>query len=408
MKNDISYNDTISIWIGGVASEERFKKLMSLGDNQVAANNMQLLYINGIEKNINKKLLIINGQFLPSYPKSPVFFYKKECYKNSIDVAFLNLPILKQLFKIINIYRETKKILLKKENLSKKCNIYVYSMTSSFMNVSKMLKKNRKFKNRIQIIQIVPDLPEYMNFEKKNIIFTILKKIDTYYLYKLTKFIDKYILFSKYMALKLKIDEKQYLVIEGMVESNVITKKEKIKNNKKVIMYAGGINKKYGIYNLINAFKITEKNDFELHLYGYCSDPKELAQTIGNNNSIKYYGMKPRNEILEKEKEATILINPRNNIEEFAKYSFPSKTFEFLLSGVPVMMYKLDSIPTEYDKHIIYIKANTIEKLSKELEKVMSTDTEKLAEFGKKAQKFIIEKKNNILQTKKMLDFISK
>lgn len=408
MKENISHSDTINIWIGGVATEERFKKLMSLGDNQVAANNMQLLYINGIEENINEKLLIINGQFLPSYPKSPVFFYKKECHKNSIDVAFLNLPILKQLFKIINIYKETKKILLKKENLNKKCNIYVYSMTSSFMNVSKLLKKNRKLKNRIQIIQIVPDLPEYMNFEKKNIIFNILKKIDTYCLYKLTKFIDKYILFSKYMAEKLKIDEKQYLVIEGMVENNVITKKEKRKKNKKVIMYAGGINQKYGIYDLINAFKITKKYDFELHLYGYCSNPKELTQMIGNNDNIKYYGMKPRDEILEKEKNATILINPRNDIEEFAKYSFPSKTFEFLLSGVPVMMYKLNSIPAEYDKYIIYIKANNIEELSKELEKVMSTDKEKLVEFGKKAQKFIIKKKNNILQTKKILDFISK
>lgn len=401
-------NDTINIWIGGVAEEERFKKLMSLGDNQVAANNMQLLYINGIEKNINKKISIINGQFLPSYPKSPVFFYKKKSYENSTDVAFLNLPILKQLFKALNIYKETKKILLKTENLNKKCNIFVYSMTSSFMNASKLLKKNRKLKNRIQIIQIVPDLPEYMNFEKKSIIFNVLKKIDTFCLYKLTRFVDKYILFSKYMASKLKIDEKKYLVIEGMVDNSKTEKSKNKRTNKNIIMYAGGINQKYGIYDLINAFKMAKKYNFELHLYGYCSNIKELEQLIGDDNSIKYYGMKPRNEILEREQEATILINPRKNTEEFAKYSFPSKTFEFLMSGVPVMMYKLDSIPTEYDEYIIYIKANTIEEFSKELERVMSTNKKELIKFGEKAQKFIIERKNNILQTKKILEFISK
>ena len=38
-------------------------------------------------------------------------------------------------------------------------------------------------------------------------------------------------------------------------------------------------------------------------------------------------------------------VNPRQNNEEFTKYSFPSKTMEYLASGVPVVAYKLDGIP---------------------------------------------------------------
>ena len=42
-------------------------------------------------------------------------------------------------------------------------------------------------------------------------------------------------------------------------------------------------------------------------------------------------------------------MNPRSADAEYTKYSFPSKTIEYLATGVPVVMNRLPGIPEEYE-----------------------------------------------------------
>lgn len=44
-------------------------------------------------------------------------------------------------------------------------------------------------------------------------------------------------------------------------------------------------------------------------------------------------------------KNADVLVNPRQNDDEYTKYSFPSKNIEYLMTGNAVMAYMLDGIP---------------------------------------------------------------
>ena len=61
------------------------------------------------------------------------------------------------------------------------------------------------------------------------------------------------------------------------------------------------------------------------------------------------------NEARALQKTADVLVNPRLNEGEYTKYSFPSKTMEYLSTGRPVVCYKLDGIPDEYDKHLMEV-----------------------------------------------------
>jgi glycosyltransferase involved in cell wall biosynthesis len=78
---------------------------------------------------------------------------------------------------------------------------------------------------------------------------------------------------------------------------------------------------------------------------------------------------------------------------------------EYMASGKPVVMYKLDGIPDEYDKYLNYVTGSTSESLSNTIKYVL----ENLDEANQKAsaaRTFILKNKNSKKQVEKILDFL--
>ena len=100
------------------------------------------------------------------------------------------------------------------------------------------------------------------------------------------------------------------------------------------------------------------------------------------------------------------MVNPRQNNEEFTKYSFPSKTMEYLSSGIPVVAYKLDGIPDEYDQYIQYVADDSIESLKKKLVEVCEMTREERQELGNIGRNFVLMKKNSTIQVRKIREMI--
>ena len=125
-----------------------------------------------------------------------------------------------------------------------------------------------------------------------------------------------------------------------------------------------------------------------------------------DDSRISFLGQLPRNEVIEWQKKATVLVNPRQNNEEFTKYSFPSKTMEYLSSGIPVVAYKLDGIPDEYDQYIQYVADDSIESLKKKLVEVCEMTREERQELGNIGRNFVLMKKNSTIQVRKICEMI--
>ena len=119
-------------------------------------------------------------------------------------------------------------------------------------------------------------------------------------------------------------------------------------------------------------------------------------------------GVLPHNEILQIQQSATVLVNPRQNIGKYTNFSFPIKTIEYLFSGTPVIAYKLDGIPKEYDDYLLYVSDNSIQALRNEIIRVSNLSKDFRNKLGIKNIEFVRTKKNNIVQTKKILDMMIK
>ena len=55
------------------------------------------------------------------------------------------------------------------------------------------------------------------------------------------------------------------------------------------------------------------------------------------------------------------MINPRSTLDDFTKYSFPSKTIEYMYSGTPLLTTRLKGIPNEYFDFVFSAENNTEE-----------------------------------------------
>lgn len=396
-------------WIGGVAEKEEFNKMLEYGNTQIAANKTQLNYIEGIEKATGESIKILNCHYEPAFPKYKKLFIKRREWnrknKNNVDIGFINIPIIKYIIKTIMLKKEMKKIINKEIDKAGENIFFIYAMTMPLMLLAAFMKKNIKSEN-FKICLIVPDLPEYMNMTEQSIFRKVLLNINRKIIYKSLKYIDKFVLFAEPMAERLNINSKDYVVIEGMVNQNTLENERKV-TKKNYIMYAGGINEKYGVLNLVKAFNGVYNKNIELWLYGTGDAISKIEEISKIDGRIKYKGIVSNEQIVDLEQQAILLINPRPTNEKYTKYSFPSKNMEYMLSGTPLLTTKLPSMPKEYYNFVYCFEDESVDGMKNKLEEILNLDSKVLNKKGKDAQEFIIFQKNNLIQAKKIIKLIT-
>lgn len=257
----------------------------------------------------------------------------------------------------------------------------------------------------IKKIAVVTDVPGYRVTDRKNM-SPKSKLIDSIGRFFISKF-DGYVLLSEEMLDVINIGKKPYTVIEGMCADDDIDVKYK-KDDKFTVMYAGSLMKKYNIANLIDAVIELENKNVVLKLFGNGEMVSKIEEIAKKHDCIKYYGTVSNARIIEEEKKAWLLVNPRSSAEEYTKYSFPSKNIEYMRSGTPVLYTKLKSMPKEYYEYINIIEDESLQGIRSAIEKVVDGDYQEYESKATLAKKFIRENKSAVKQTKKALELFYK
>jgi hypothetical protein len=134
------------IFLGGFFPEDVLKEVVSKSKQVVqnAANNFQWAFINGLKQNLNNGLTLITAPFIGYYP----FYYSELYFQNSyfsfddksenVIVGFLNVPVLKNIFKYYNIHKHLNQICSKylENNV-----IIIYSLNLAYLAAAFKVKK---------------------------------------------------------------------------------------------------------------------------------------------------------------------------------------------------------------------------------------------------------------------------
>lgn len=318
--------------------------------------------------------------------------------ENGVIYNFLpviSIPIIKHLIQIfgttllaINWYRKVKK---------KECFV-----VCDALNISMCIGLLPLKIFGIHVIGLMTDMPGLMVHSSNNLLVRIISHINRV----LLKSFDSYIFLTEEMNVSINNNKKPYMILEGLVDANMEDRvRIRDKNTIKVI-YAGGLFEKYGVNTLIDAFSLVPGDNLQLRLYGNGPLVEHMSSYENKDPRIKYLGIKPNNQIVEEELTATLLVNPRPTNEEFTKYSFPSKNMEYMVSGTPVLTTKLPGMPKEYYPYVFIEDTDTIDGMKKALSHILlEMNEDELSKKGAEAKNFVLTFKNNIYQTKRIIDF---
>lgn len=384
-------------------------RTMAKGNIQNASNVFQWSVVDGLHKN-NAEFEVVTLPFLPAFPfKFNNLFTPKGDLLYEGDyigkmISYCDLIV----YKTYSMESELKKFILNwvERNCrnDEKLVILTYTPYIPFIKAAVSVKKKHP---KIIISSIITDLvDDMMNFKSNK---TFFKRIQCYQeknkTKKLYKYIDKFILLTLPMIEKIPEALGKNIIVEGIsVDKNleVIEKNDVIKS----LLYTGTLEEFSGVGHLIEAFMEIKNTNIQLIICGNGTLKEKIEKAAQLDSRIIFKGLVTREEAIKLQKQATLLINPRKPEGEITRFSFPSKTMEYLSSGTPMIGYKLEGIPHEYYSFYYVIEDNSKECLIRTIEETLSLKKEELERKAKDAFNFIQNNKTSKIQVKRVINFL--
>ena len=398
-----------NLWFFGLlykpGTEKKILSNSSVGVD-IAANLFQWNVIKGIADEAESKIKIVNCIPVGTWPNQykELFLYSDTWKLANVEcneIGTLNIPFFKQLFRYMKIKRFIRMNVLDGEK------IVIYSTYLPY------LKAVANCHKKIEVTLIVTDIPEFYDLDKTGKLRAWLREGQNKQIYALLRRIDKFVLLTDAMRIPLMVGERPYVIIEGIVNDEIklidqFHNEPMRKIEKKIILYTGTLHYQYGISKLLLAFREMDIPNVELWICGSGEAQEEIKQLSQIDERIRFLGFRTHDEIIQLQSEASLLVNPRTSSGEYTKYSFPSKTMEYMASGKPVIMHKLSGIPEEYFEYLYTPVNDTTDALRDTMELVLSKKTDELEIFGERARRFIIEKKSISVQGRKIVSLLER
>lgn len=280
--------------------------------------------------------------------------------------------------------------------LARKDSVVVVDCLNRVVSTSALLAARLRGRRCVGIVMDLPDM------------FTNGKKFYTAWGNWVISQCTDYIVLTEMMNDYINPTGKPHVVLEGQADIAMQDREPSLemKESPRVVLYAGGVSRQYGAEIMTEGFRMANIPDAQLHIYGPGDYVDDLQRIAREDPRVFYGGMLLNTQVEEKEQQATLLINPRPTHEEFIKYSFPSKTMEYMASGTPALTTRIPGIPKDYEPHLYFIDEETTEGVARALKEVLSHSDEELFAKGTGAREFILSTRNNVIQAKKILDML--
>ena len=406
--DDVS--ETSIFFLGGLYGSDDEVKINELSKEplQVAANALQFNLIRGIVENNLRISSIVNLPFVPSYPQA----FASPSYRASGLEEFSEVNLVTPKFSTVRFYRYISRSiatfrslisLIGKNNYSI---VIVYSAHLPFVASAWVLKKLRR---NVSVSVVVPDLPEFMGTGR--LASRLLVMAETRIIGKLARSFDNCVLLTAATGERMGITKKNTVIIEGIFSpiddtgvTDCISRLPIREKDTIVLLYSGTLSARYGIRDLLEAFASLKQAEARLWMCGDGDARSEVEAMALVDPRMKYFGQVPREVALSMQRRADILVNPRRPEGEFTKYSFPSKTMEYLAAGRPVVMHALPGVPLEYSDYLILTNTSDSAGLAEALELTLRMPDRERKACGDRGRKFILSRKSPKAQVARLID----
>ena len=404
------------LFVTGCFPKEKQQYYLKNSNNcySLASDVLSWRIIEGLDLRYSNKFYIYSCPFVPTFPfdyKKPILKSYKWSHVEGSDkkdkvIGCLNVKYLA----IFDKSRKLKNEIIKwiKGNTLHKY-ILFYSNDISFMKIVQYIKIKYP---EIKIYVLITDLNEFDNdpIPAKNVRELIKQKKFNYRIntvYKNMEYVDGFILLAESMKEYINIAERPYIICEGICNAKIPYTPLVDKKGIFRIVYTGNLHERYGILKVAEAVGQLGK-EFELVICGDGDSKEKLISLTKKYSNIKFNGMLPNKEVIELQQTADLLVNSMPNFGRHTELSFPSKLMEYMVQARPVVCFKVSGIPDEYDEYLMYFDKNSIESIKNKIKEIAEMPFEDRKKIAEKNRNFILSKKNQIVQTQRIIDFITR
>lgn len=391
------------IFLSNVLDPE-FANKNNINTISFADNTAQYQLILGLQKKYKDDLIIIT----PSYNDFTNYNHRAEdvILNNSIKCIGIKNnsknKIIYYLTIIYNYYKELKKQL----NIYQNEKIVIITNGSHIFRSLPVLLLQRKFKFKfVPFLISSVELPEYKGINHIIASYSkhAMKKIDgsiTYVENNSTHYSN-----MPFVTVLFSLNENDIML------SNELIKNKKEDSKKTKIFFGGALTEINGIHHLI---RLIEKSP-DFCEYTICGDgdykDKLIELQKKNPNKLKFLGPVSHSYVLELEHNSDYVIMLRDTDSKMGQYhsnySLPSKIFEYMLSGTPIILNKYNAIPKELSKFIDPFENCNIDNIIEFLIK-NKKPSKKMKKKALEGRNYIIKNATAEVQNKKIINFIEK
>lgn len=190
----------------------------------------------------------------------------------------------------------------------------------------------------------------------------------------------------------------QFLLIEGGIDKEFYDffDEPKKTETKKIVMYAGLLEKVTGVDILLRALKEIKLDDVEFVFTGKGSLASEVEKIAKEDDRVKFYGSIPYDDYMALLKNADVLVNPRNMDIPENQNNFPSKIMEYLATGKHIVSTRF--VGWEQYVDVIDFVESKSECIAKGIVKALDSRINRFIGQRKFAQKFLWENRKEIVE----------
>lgn len=392
------------LYIGKLSEQGEYQGLSrKFGPYYVAQQMFESALYGQLEADPEIQLTSLSFVLEPVFPDGPLVHHRRSGRPNHRNLPYVNTPFLRELsigctliwFGIAAALADRRPdVILQLSNYT--------PATLGSRIVSKLL--------RARFVMTLTDLTDFtyradrvagMSVTKRALVGPY-RKIAA----RIERSADAYVVFTEEMRPRVGIGSVPALVMEGMFNADDLEIEALPSLGRPVIAHAGTLDRKLGIQLLLDSFAQIEDPSVELWLIGSGDMNEQIERHASRDSRIRFLGFQPRPRVFELLSQARLLVNLRDPAEAFTKYSFPSKLFEFLATGVPVASTRLCGIPESYFNYIIPIDSLDPVEIADTMEAILKTDLVPLRERGQLGRQYVLSYKSPREQTGRVVRFM--
>ena len=381
----------------------------SRGKMGMSNHNFEMSILNGFsrQENARVKCVIAPGVFSFPHNNRRIFTHAEHYEHNGVEVrsvGFCNLVVINRIWLVVSLVCALVRCI---KSFPRGESVNIVLNTPAYFYLLSVKIARALVGRKTSLTVVIPDIPSMVTaMDRQNRLKNLFVGFMDRASMQMTSHADGLVLLTEAM-MDFVSRPIPHIVMEGIVDVESMSdgSGHSLSDNK-AILYTGTLRRIFGVMNLVEAFGRVSNRDAELWICGSGDSEDAIKRAAALDPRIKFYGLVDSRKALELQRKAAILVNPRTSEGRYTRYSFPSKTMEYLLAGRSTVINRLPGIPDEYYDYVYTPADESVEALAATLSEVLEIPAAHRERRAADGRSFIVERKNSRVQVQRILSLI--